>query len=83
MLLRAERRAIPPARRPGAFQERSVRVFVIDERWEEAARAALRVHKGDHRGAYPWEHVRHDRFNRCSHPRIVLLRLARAERTAA
>ena len=41
MLLRAERRAIPPARLPGAFQERSVRVFVVDERWEEAARAAL------------------------------------------
>ena len=29
-LLRAQRRQIPPARLPGAFQERSIRIFVTD-----------------------------------------------------
>ena len=41
LLLRAERRTLPRARLPGSFRERSIRVFVVGEAWEAAARAAL------------------------------------------
>ena len=40
-LLRAQRRQISPARLPGAFQERSIRIFVTDAEYEPAAREAL------------------------------------------